>query len=281
MFELKPSTWAIDRFGAAAADLAQAVPLAIHRAHDRAMAAHHSSGLTTNDAYGSTLAVTQHLQLVELTRSIPGVVARKPVDVHSRYELLVLDETRVVLYPWRYATDHTRTRQDAKLRPPVSDLRKNLLTLTARAIEGQLNFDQAGLTFDQLEAELAEEQAVVEQLAKFGQVVTIGYASNPAAGIFDLGWGDAELDDEDTGTVIWHHWEPLSVSWASGTGGSTRAPQPSLSQVDIPERAKRFDDAPLNEDFHLRPRSPLTEPPTSEPERQRPETGSDTPESTI
>ena len=177
MVEPKPSPWAISRFGAAAADLSQAAPLAINRAHELAMAAHVSSTLTTNDAYGSTLAVTQHLQLVELTRNIPGVVARKPVEIRSRFEFVVLDETAVVLYPWRYATDRRRTREDAKLRPPVSDLRKTLLMLAARTIEAQLSFDQADLDFDQLEAEQAEEQAVIEQLAKFGQVVTIGYAS--------------------------------------------------------------------------------------------------------
>jgi hypothetical protein len=243
------------------------------------MAAHVSSGLATNDAYGHTLAVTQHEQLVEMTRNIPGIVVRKPVDVHSRYEFVVLDETAVVLYPWRYATDHRKTRKDAKLRPPVSDLRKTLLTLTARTVEGQLNFDQAGLTFNQLEAERAEEQAVIDQLARFGQVVTIAFASNPAAGVFDLGWGDAELDDLESGSVTWPHWEPLSASWPSaGTGSTTWAPRPSLSPAAAPNRAGRFDDAPLNDDFHLTPRSPLADPPNGEPEQPWPDTGSDTPE---
>ena len=34
------------------------------------------------------------------------------------------DNPPVVLYPWRYATDKAIPRERAKLRPPVSDLRK-------------------------------------------------------------------------------------------------------------------------------------------------------------
>lgn len=277
MVEPQPSAWAQERFGAAATELSHVVPLAIHRAHELAMAAHVSSTLTSNDAYGSTLAVTQHLQLAGLAKGIPGVAVRKPADVRSRYEFVVLDETAVVLYPWRYATDPRKAREDAKLRSPVSDLRKNLLTLTARTIDPQLSLDQAELDPAQLAAEIAEEEAVLEQLAKFGQVVTIGYASNPAVGIFGLGCGDAELVDKDTGAVAWHHWEPLARGGQAG-GTGTREPWEPLNPVNGPDRAGRFDDAPLNDDFGLIPRSPLAEPPISEPERRQRSTESDDPE---
>jgi hypothetical protein len=272
--ELKPSAWAQARFGGVAGDMARAVARAIHQAHGLAMDAHISSTLRSNDAYGATLHVTQYEQLTEFARDIPGISIRKPTDVRCRFELVVLDNPPVVLYPWRYATDKSTLREKAKLRPPVSDLRKTLLTLNPNTISDQLTLDQAERDPEELEAELAEEQAVLEQLAKFGQVVTVGFASNPAGGLFDLGWGDVELVDEETGSVIWHHWEQLPPPGDQAAGGEPREP---LSPPDGYDRTGRFDDAPLTEDLGLVARSPVAEPPISEPERPQEDTGSDEP----
>ena len=274
MSELKPSTWVRARFGGVAGDMARAVARAIHQAHGLAMDAHISSTLRSNDAYGATLHVTQYEQLAEQARDIPGVSVRKPTDVRCRFELVVLDNPPVVLYPWRYATDKSIPREKARLRPPVSDLRKTLLALNANTISDQLTLDQAERDPEQLEAELAEEQALLEQLAKFGQVVTVGFASNPAGGIFDLGWGDVELVDEETGGVIWRHWEQLPPPGDQAAGGELRQP---LSPPGGRDRAGRFDDAPLTEDLGLVARSPGAEPPISEPERPQEDTGSDEP----
>ena len=274
MDELKPSAWARARFGGVTGDMARAVARAMHQAHGLAMDAHISSTLRSNDAYGATLHVTQYEQLAEFARDIPGVSIRKPTDVRCRFGLVVLDNPPVVLYPWRYATDKSTLREKAKLRPPVSDLRKTLLTLNANTISDQLTLDQAERDPEELEAELAEEQAVLEQLAKFGQVVTVGFASNPAGGIFDLGWGDVELVAEETGGVIWRHWEQLSPPGDQAAGGEPRQP---LSPPDGHDHTVRFDDAPLTEDLGLVARSPIAEPPISEPERPQEDTGSDEP----
>jgi len=238
------------------------------------MDAHISSTLRSNDAYGATLHVTQYEQLAEQARDIPGVSIRKPTDVRCRFELVVLDNPPVVLYPWRYATDKSMLREKAKLRQPVSDLRKTLLALNANTISEQLTLDQAQLDLEQFEAELAEEQAILEQLAKFGRVVTVGFASNPAGGIFDLGWGDVELVHEETGGVIWRHWEQLPPPGDQAAGADPRQP---LSPPDSRDRTGRFDDAPLKEDLGLVPRSPIAEPLISEPERPEEDTGSDEP----
>lgn len=276
MSELKLSSWAQGRFGVAAGDLTRAVTLAIHQAHGLAMDAHISSTLRSNDAYGATLHVTQYEQVVEFARDIPGVSIRRPTDVRCRFELVVVDDPPVVLYPWRYATDRTTPREKAKLRQPVSDLRKTLLVLTANTISGQLTFDQAELDHDQLEVELAEEEAVLAQLAEFGQVVTIGFASNPGGGIFDLGWGEAELVDENTGEVKWRHWEQLPPANQAGGAGS-RTPFTPVTPVDGRDRTGRFDDAPLTEDLGLTPRSPAAGPPSGEPQLPDQDTGSDEP----
>ncbi len=71
----------------------------------------------------------------------------------------------------------------------------------------QLTLEHAGLSDDELEAQLAEQEAVVDELRRFATVGAVGYASNPTA-LLDLGWGVAELLD-DRGAVDWKHWEPL------------------------------------------------------------------------
>ena len=270
MSELKPSQWAQARFGPAAADLTEAVTLAIHQAHGLAMDAHISSTLRSNDAYGATLHVTQYEQLVEHARDIPGIAVRKPSDVRCRFDLVVSDSPPVVLYPWRYATDPTKDRIKAKLRQPVSELRKTLLTLNGRDIDSQLTLDQALIDPDQLDAELAEEQAMLEELAELGTVVTIAFGSNPDAGIFGLGWGEADLVNTETGEVTWLYWEDLPGTDQLG-GGTVRPP---VTPLGSPDRTGRFDDAPMIDDLGLTPRPPLSSPPDSEPQEPQPDTGS-------
>jgi hypothetical protein len=274
--EPKPSAWAQARFGDVASELARTVSRAIYQAHDLAMAAHVSGGLQSNDTYGATLHVAQYEQLAAEAEGIPGVSIRKPKDVRGRFDLVVLENPPVVLYPWRYATDKAIPREQARLRPPVSDLRKTLLTLNENTTSGQLTLDQAQLDPEQLEDELAEEQAVLEQLARLGQVVTVGFASNPGGGIFDLGWGDVELIDEDTGRVVWRYWEQLPPPGDQAAGVEPRQPV-SPAAGDGRGRSVRFDDAAPEDDLGLKPRPPVTEPPISEPERPQKETGSDEP----
>ena len=83
------------------------------------------------------------------------------------------------LYPWRYATDKATPRERARFRTPVSDLRKTLLSLNEDTINDQLTLEQGARDPEELEAELAEEQAMLEQLRTLGQVVIVGFASNP------------------------------------------------------------------------------------------------------
>jgi hypothetical protein len=221
-----------------------------------------------------TLHVAQYEALVAECGDLPGVSIRKPRDVLGRFDLVVRDEPPIVLYPWRYAIDQSAPRERAKLRPPVSDLRKSLLSLSASTLPGQLTLDQAAIDPEELETQLAEEQALLDQLARLGRVVTVAYASNPGAGIFDLGWGDAELINEKTGEVQWHYWEQLPPP---GDQAASDSPRKRLAPTgrDRSAQAGRFDDAPLMDDLGLRPRSPLAEPPVSEPERLQDETGSD------
>lgn len=273
-----PSQWARDRFGGIAEELQRVIPQAIEEAHGYALAAQLSSGRRTHEPYGATLMVSQFEELVEATRDLPGVVARRPAASGARFECVVVQGTAVVLYPLRYAKDDS-SHEDARLRTPVSDLRKALLTLTPPVLETQLTIDQAGLEPMELEAQLAEEAELLEQLAALGQVVIIGYASHPDRGVINLGWGSAELLDEDSGSLTWHHWEPLPLAHAAAGrgGGRPLAPMRPLVPTQPPgsPSAGRFDDAPLDDDLDLTLRSPLAGPPSSEEEAAPPKTGSD------
>lgn len=266
MGSYKAGGWAQRRFGAAAADLGQAVAAGIQEAHRLALLAHLGSELSTNDAYGAALMVTQHEQLIAATADVPGVVARKPTGVKSRFPYVVVEDVSVVLMPWRFTNTRATRRVDATMPTPVSHLRKTLLSLGAGAqAVTQLVLEQSTLDDDELEAQLAEEQEISAQLASFGRVVTVAFGSNPTDGLFDLGWGDAELISEDTGHVFWHSWEPLPAAEPRAAGLPAPAPTPlrSVDPVDG-SRVGRFDAAPLNEDLGLaaRPRpvsAPLSE----------------------
>lgn len=272
MGSYKAGEWAGRRFGAAASDLGQAIALGIQEAHRRALLAHLGSELKTNDAYGAALMVTQHEQLIAAAEGLPGVVIRKPTGVASRFPYVVVEDMAVVLMPWRFSNTRAKRRIDARMSTPVSVLRKSLLSLGAGAqASTQLVLEQSMLDTDELEAQLAEEEEVSAQLASFGRVVTVAFGSNPTDGLFELGWGDAELVSEETGDVHWHSWEALPTAEPRTAGNAVSTPTPApLRSVDPGEgsRVGRFDAAPLNEDLGLaaRPRpvsAPLSE---SQPE---------------
>jgi len=237
-----------------------AVAAAVQQAHALALDAHLASTLTSNDAYGYTLRVTLHEQLVEFTSDIPGVVGRKPTGVRSRFPYVVVEETAVVLLPWRYASDISVRRQDARLSAPISDLRKTMLTLSAQAGHVQPTLEEVDVDDVELEALIAEERDLQDQLRRQGAVVTVAFASNPTNGVVGLGWGDAELTDTDSGEVTWHHWEALSVAT-----DMARPARPVLMAAPASSAgAARFDAAPLDDSFGLSIRVPLEAEPVSD-----------------
>lgn len=140
----------------------------------------------------------------------------------------------------------------------------------------QLSLEQAELPEAELEAQLAENDAVWDQLRSLARVVTIAYSSDPN-GIFDLGWGDVELLDED-GTLKWLHWEPLLLADSAAAGGERRGHLQEMkrSAVDTPSTDSRFDDAAGldDDDLPMRARPSMGEP-KREAEPNAEETGTD------
>ena len=261
MSETEVSGWAAGRFGAAAPELAHVVPEAIWRAHERAVAGHIATEEKHNDAYGNGLAAYQHEEVLNLAEQIPGLRTAKGSHAKSRFELLVVAETSVALWPLRFATDHKTGHVNAKIRS-VSDYRRGLLTLATPSYgrNRQLSFDDIDVDEAAAEAARVEEDAMLEQLRRFGSVVTVGFACNPG-GMFELGWGDCELIDDGSGHIYWSHWEKLARRGPGGGYGAGRVP---LRPVDGPGPIRFDDGAPAEDDFGLSARPPLSDEPASE-----------------
>lgn len=246
------SAWAVERFGVAADELVEAVPRAIRRAHENAAAAQVASGTKLLDPYGHTLKNRQHECLVEEALAIGGFESFQPHGVP--FQLIRRVDTRVTLFPWRYATNGKTSRHKVRMKP--SGFRRDLLA-SSEGPRDQMTIEQAELTEAEIEAQYAEEKAVWDQLRSLARVVTVGYASNPN-GIIDLGWGDVELLD-DNGTITWLHWEPLA--WTATTTVSDDAAGHGLQAVKLTENDERpsrprFDDlGEADDDLPLRPRT--------------------------
>lgn len=251
----------MDRFGAAAPELVRAVPEAIWRAHERAMAGHIATEEKHNDAYGNGLAVYQHEEVLNLAEQIPGLRTTPGSHGKSRFELLVVTETSVALWPLRFATDHKTGHANAKIRN-VSGYRRGLLTLATPSYgrDRQLTFDDVEVDEAEAEAARAEEDAMLEQLRRFGSVATIGFSCNPG-GMFELGWGDCELIDDGSRRIYWSHWENLSRPGPDAGSGGLRVP---LKPIAGPGPIRFDDGAPADDDFGLTARMPLSGEPSIE-----------------
>ena len=272
------SQWADQRFGDTAEALQDVVVAALAEAHGDAVAAQGASGTRKRDPYGHTMKNRQHECLVSRVRDgeVPGAEVFRPRG--APLEMVRIPATNAVLFPWRYATDAKLDREDARMR--TSGFRRDLLAASTDH-RGQLDLEHARVDDDELEAQLAEEDALAAQLRTFARVVTIGYASNPT-GLFDLGWGDAELVDED-GTVDWAHWESLTELLSARSAGDRRQLDAATARRQVADGTEsqpatpstpRFDAVPFDADFGLQPRNPLAGEPQQEITIEPDETGS-------
>ncbi|WP_124344074.1 hypothetical protein [Cellulomonas algicola] len=213
-------------------------------AHHDAVSAHVAGNMKANDTYGNTMLVRMNEALSALTAQVPGLASRKPEGVRSRFPLLIVEDTAVAIYPWRFGDAPQVRHEDGELRRPVSNLRAAAFSLAAAAGSVQPSFEEVDAPIAELEAQWAEDAEIHEELAKMGSVVVVGISSGPD-GIFELGWGDVELVDRDTGEVRWLHWETLPTS----LGAAAAAPRTVLRDV-VQERPK-FDAIPFDDSLDL------------------------------
>lgn len=214
-----PLTWPTTQFGEdAAATLATIFRGCLRRAHQRALAAHLSGGLGSNDLYGTGLALAQHEELARAVEEC-GLEGAGSVKV-LRYRLARLKN--FVFYPVRYGDSATLKASDATLRRPVSSFRRTLFA--------QHGPEPAQTSiYDELDpADWGD--AIFETAQSLGldqdtKVITLAYAANPNAGLLRLFWGEAELTED--AHLSWHDraYEeiPMLLEGAVAAGPTLRA----------------------------------------------------------
>lgn len=245
------STWSEARFGGLAADLGIAVRQALQTAHELALKAHLSGEMDPNDTYGHTLKVKMNQVLADKLQELPGVILRKPAG--GRFYLPIVEETSMALLPIRYSTDRRVTREDAKI--DLSAYRRSLLSLvSANPAKGQqLSIEDALNGDEDVDAHYQQMRDLDQQLSAFGQVATIGFASNPTSGLWGLGWGDLRVDEEND-VAAWESWEALPEVDARLEPTLQR---PTLRSVPVVD-AVYFDQTDESDDLGLIPRLPHT-----------------------
>ncbi|WP_024801667.1 hypothetical protein [Nocardia sp. BMG51109] len=267
-----PTEWETSQFGHLALEVRGAVWRALGAAHLRALAGHKGSGLSSNDAYGLMWLILPE----ELAKELATVTAvRTPRPKGARYCLTVLDESNLIIYPWKYGDTAYAPLESAKMN--LSDVRKRLLALGAAAGSDQLSIDHAAMSDEELAEELQAEEDFLHDAAEAGRLIVLAFASNPHAGVLRAFWGDASLGD-DSGHLNWSHVEEVPPAAEPGGGQSRPAPARPLAPVPGPDTnndtAARFDQAPL-EEVVLSARNPAVPPDGGQPPTPDSETGSD------
>lgn len=260
-----PTQWEMKRFGERALPLRQAVWRGLQAAHQRALAAHKGLGLASNDGYG-LIWLVQHEELGFAVEEVfPDLRRIKPA--RARYELVVVGENNIILYPWKFADDVHTPVEMAKM--TMSELRKNLLALAQKSSD-QLTIDQAHLTDEELAAERKELDTFLTDAVEAGRLVIIAYAANPHSGVLRAYWGEASQADGQ-GRLNWS--DIVEIPAPTGAGSNEVAVRPA-DAAPKPAAAPRFDQAPIAT-FDLTPRNPLTAPDGGQPPTPQPETASD------
>ncbi|WP_280476271.1 hypothetical protein [Nocardia asiatica] len=268
-----PTQWELDRFGELTPAVWAKVWQGLQAAHERMLAGHERVGLDSNDVYG-LLWLIQNDELAVALDEVTEVRRRKPR--RARYQLIVIGEHNLVLYPWKFADDMHTPLPGAKMR--LSQTRKELLGLTP-AIPEQLSFDHAELTQEELDAEFEDLENFMTGAAEAGRLILIPYASNPHAGVLRVYFAEASQADE-SGHLSFHHIQEIPRP-ATITTGTTTAP----AVVPAPVRAApapatngagtRFDETGKLSPIPLSARNPASEPATAAGPQPKPETGSD------
>ncbi len=260
------SAWARGRFGEGAGEIRRRVARAMATAHASAAAAQAVSETERRHPYGGAIRNTQHERLVEELRGLPGVEVHAPPG--ASYELVTLSEQRVTLYPLRYANDGHTPREKAKIR--LSMIRLELLGPGEAVDPGQLTFDHADLTAEEIEEEFEARADIEQQLGSLSRVVIIGYASSPE-GLHNLGWGEGSLGTD--GYLSWGCWESLplpgSATGDGGLGDIGGGPVPVAPVAPRPgppakPRLPRFDDDVEGDDLGISARQGETGAPSQE-----------------
>ncbi|MFF4251687.1 hypothetical protein ACFY1L_10790 [Streptomyces sp. NPDC001663] len=195
---IAPSTWAIQRFGQQAGQLAGAVPVQLAKAHAKAHATHLTAGLKKRSPYGVTLAEAVRENLADMARELGESVR----DVRG-YEYAVINEH--ALFPYRYA-DRPRVLDRARLPSNASPTRRRLFRAHGpQSPEGLFELDD-----DLTTEEYVELHEAFEELGAATKLVCVFFTADVEGGIHVIHWGEAHLEPDRTFT--WPYSEQLPVA---------------------------------------------------------------------
>lgn len=236
------SAWAKRRFGSDAETVAASIIDGLQAAHERAVAAHDAGGLSTADAYGSTLWLAAAQEIADRIKEVEGSTQIKPT--RSRYTLGVVQDQ--VILPLRIGSD-LRTPPD-EARVQMSRVRSDLFNLGPRPIP----IDTTGSLYTE---DLTPEPTMLvtsEDPQEFDRhnLVVAAYVSSTDGGLAGAWWGEAALKSD--GHLDWRHREPLDLTTPTIVHVTGR-PALHLVREDSPA-VQSFSDAPLEEtSLGLRP----------------------------
>jgi hypothetical protein len=178
MSETKSRAWRIERFGADGPKLFEKIPALLQECHDGMAGAQQTAPVKALVVYGG-MSRSVHEQFAEQIGLLPTAQLYHPKGAY--YRLPVINGT--ALFPWRYAHDAVTGPKEASFGPKVSATRKEILTGDFN-VDAMLPFDDDAPLPEVAEEEAADIERYREQFreaAATHPLVTVGYASNPAA----------------------------------------------------------------------------------------------------
>jgi hypothetical protein len=201
--------WADDVFGRNATDLREVIRKSLTAACVQSQNAQAQSKARKKYPFGSSLWTLQFQELED--RMVKKFRDRVRLVALDTYSLPVFDG--YVLYPVRSANTKSSKAMEARVRRPVSKLRRQMYsTLGPEPIQG-------GLWTEQAAQETARDLRTL--MARLGPDIRLGsisYVCDYKPGLVNIYWGDAELDFR-TGQLLFHDGEelPLVVEVAKST----------------------------------------------------------------
>lgn len=221
--------WADRIFGDDADDLRQVVVKALAAACSQSQDAQDVSRARKKVPFGGSLWTLQFQEVAGIAAKLPDLHRVAELD---SYSLVVVNN--YVLYPVRSVNVRSARAQDAKMRKPVSKLRRKMF-----AALGPEPY-QPGLWPVQAVEEAAKDmRMLITRLGPDTHLAVISYVCDYMAGLTDIYWGEAELNVHD-GALTFHDGEDLPlVSAASAAPG-----QRSASGSTLPSRTFDGGDLP-------------------------------------
>jgi hypothetical protein len=247
-------TWADKIFGTDAATLRQVIVKSLAAACSQSQDAQDVSRARKKYPFGSSLWTLQFQELADrIETEMPG---RHRLEALDSYSLAIVNN--YVLYPIRSVNVKSVKAKDAKVRKPVSKLRRQMFSSLGPELF------QPGLWPEQPAEEAAKDmRTLITRLGPDAHLAVISYVCDYTAGLTNIYWGEAELNVHD-GALTFHDGEDLPLASAVTVNSGQRIGLGS----NLSSRAFDVGDPP-----EIRLGVNVShQPPVTEPEPPRPQT---------